>query len=236
MRRAHSRSTRSITAARITTAARSTCACAARATSSARSRSTRDVADALERWRELRDEIPELAGDPRPVPAPRPPPTRRQLPRRRRPLSTSALIRIVRPIMLPGRRAARAGAPAHAPAHLRPALHGRPASRALALQRIMGHASPETTSRYVHHDDHELAAEHRRIERLRQRSARPPPTAPPRARRHARELTLTTSRNVCPNSMGGIPERGPDGHRDQQRRRRITWAAGRACFVGTLTV
>jgi hypothetical protein len=34
------------------------------------------------------------------------------------------------------------------------------------LQRIMGHTSPETTSRYVHHDDHELAAEHRRIERL----------------------------------------------------------------------
>jgi hypothetical protein len=26
------------------------------------------------------------------------------------------------------------------------------------LQWIMGHASPETTSRYVHHDDHELAA------------------------------------------------------------------------------
>ena len=26
------------------------------------------------------------------------------------------------------------------------------------LRRIMGHASPETTSRYVHHDDHELAA------------------------------------------------------------------------------
>ena len=34
------------------------------------------------------------------------------------------------------------------------------------LQRIMGHASPETTSRYVHHADAELAAEHRRIERL----------------------------------------------------------------------
>lgn len=34
------------------------------------------------------------------------------------------------------------------------------------LQRIMGHASPETTSRYVFHDDVELAAEHRRIERL----------------------------------------------------------------------
>jgi integrase len=34
------------------------------------------------------------------------------------------------------------------------------------LQRIMGHASPETTSRNVHHDDHELAAEHRRSKRL----------------------------------------------------------------------
>jgi hypothetical protein len=30
------------------------------------------------------------------------------------------------------------------------------------LQRIMGHASPDTTSRDVHHDDHELAAEPRR--------------------------------------------------------------------------
>lgn len=35
------------------------------------------------------------------------------------------------------------------------------------LQRIMGHASPETTSRYMFHDDVELAAEHRRIERCR---------------------------------------------------------------------
>jgi integrase len=34
------------------------------------------------------------------------------------------------------------------------------------LQRIMGHASPETTSRYVHHSIDELAAEHRRIDRL----------------------------------------------------------------------
>ena len=33
-------------------------------------------------------------------------------------------------------------------------------------QPIMGHASPETTSRNVHHDDHELAAEHRRSKRL----------------------------------------------------------------------
>jgi hypothetical protein len=31
----------------------------------------------------------------------------------------------------------------------------------------MGHASPETTSRYVHHDVDELGAEHRRIDRLR---------------------------------------------------------------------
>jgi integrase len=35
------------------------------------------------------------------------------------------------------------------------------------LERIMGHASPETTSRYVHYDVDELGAEHRRIDRLR---------------------------------------------------------------------
>jgi Phage integrase family len=33
------------------------------------------------------------------------------------------------------------------------------------MQRIMGHASPETTSRYVHYDNEELSVEHRRIER-----------------------------------------------------------------------
>ena len=126
-----------------------------------------DVAGALERWRELREEIPELAGDPRLFP---------RLGRRRRdgsfpdagdPLSTSALIRIVRPIML------QAGVPLEQ-AHPHTLRHtfGRlymaaPRAELSRLQRIMGHASPETTSRYVHHDDHELAAEHRRIERLR---------------------------------------------------------------------
>ena len=125
-----------------------------------------DVADALERWREGRDAIVELADDPHLFP---------RLGRRRRdgsfpdaggPLSTSALIRIVRPIML------QAGVPIEQ-AHPHTLRHtfGRlymaaPRAELSRLQRIMGHASPETTSRYVHHDDDELAAEHRRIERL----------------------------------------------------------------------
>lgn len=42
-----------------------------------------------------------------------------------------------------------------------------PKAQLSGLQRIMGRASPETTRCYVHRDYHELAAEHRRIERLR---------------------------------------------------------------------
>jgi hypothetical protein len=38
----------------------------------------------------------------------------------------------------------------------------------------MCHASRETTSRYVHHSIDELAAEHRRTDRLRRDAARPP--------------------------------------------------------------
>ena len=125
-----------------------------------------DVADALERWRELREQIPELAGDPHLFP---------RLGRRRRDgafpdaggeLSTTAVIKIVRPILLA------AGIPLEQ-AHPHTLRHtfGRlymaaPQAELSRLQRIMGHASPETTSRYVHYDDHELAAEHRRIERL----------------------------------------------------------------------
>ena len=126
-----------------------------------------DVVDALDRWRELRDEIPELAGDPWLFP---------RLGRQRRAgsfldaggqLSTSAVIRIVRPIMVA------AGVPPaqchphtlrHTFGRLYMSARGAELSR---LQRIMGHASPETTSRYVHHDDDELSAEHRRIERQR---------------------------------------------------------------------
>lgn len=125
-----------------------------------------DAADALERWRELRGEIVELADDPHLFP---------RLGRRRRDgsfpdaggrLSTSALIRIVRPVML------EAGVPIEqAHPHTRRHTFGRlymaaPQAELSRLQRIMGHASPETTSRHVHHDDHALAAEHRRIERL----------------------------------------------------------------------
>jgi integrase len=81
-------------------------------------------------------------------------------------LSTTAVIRIVRPIMLA------AGVPAqqahphtlrHTFGRLYMSARGAELSR---LQRIMGHTSPETTSRYVFHQDLELAAEHRRIERL----------------------------------------------------------------------
>jgi integrase/recombinase XerD len=124
-----------------------------------------DVVDALERWRELREEIPEVADDPWLFP---------RLGRQRHDgsfldaggqLSTSAVIRIVQPIMLA------AGVPSaqchphtlrHTFGRLYMSARGAELSR---LQRIMGHASPETTSRYVHYDDDELSVEHRRIER-----------------------------------------------------------------------
>ena len=125
-----------------------------------------DVADALERWRETREQIPELVGDDRLF---------CQLGRQRRngsfpdaggELSTTGVIKIVRPIML-----AAGVPPAQAHPHTLRHTFGRlymaaPRAELSRLQRIMGHASPETTSRYVHHADHELAAEHRRIERL----------------------------------------------------------------------
>lgn len=126
-----------------------------------------DVAQALHDWRELRGEIPELVGDPWLFP---------HLGRRRRDgsfpdaggqLSTSALIRIVQPVMLA------AGVPLeHAHPHTLRHTFGRlymaaPLAELSRLQRIMGHASPETTSRYVYHSDDELAAEHQRIDRLR---------------------------------------------------------------------
>ena len=59
-----------------------------------------DVADALERGRELRDEIPELVDDPSLFPAAWRPPARRLIPDAGGQLSTTAAIRIVRPIML----------------------------------------------------------------------------------------------------------------------------------------
>jgi site-specific recombinase XerD len=125
-----------------------------------------DIATALESWRKTRDEIPELVGDPWLFP---------QLGRGRRDgsfpdaggeLSTTAVIKIVRPIML-----AAGVPPQQAHPHTLRHTFGRlymaaPGAELSRLQRIMGHASPETTSRYVHHADIELAAEHRRIERL----------------------------------------------------------------------
>ena len=123
------------------------------------------VADSLERWRELRAQVPELASDPWLFP---------RLGRRRDglfpdaggQLSTNAMIRIVRPVML-----AAGVAPAQAHPHTLRHTFGRlymaaPGAELSRLQRIMGHASPETTSRYVHHSVEELGAEHRRIDRL----------------------------------------------------------------------
>jgi site-specific recombinase XerD len=142
-----------------------------------------DVVDGLARWRELREQTPELAGEPHLF---------AQLGRRRRDgsfpdaggmLSTAALIRIVRPVMLA------AGVPAgQAHPHTLRHTFGRlymaaPGAELSRLQRIMGHASPDTTSRYVHHADHELAAEHKRIERLRS-----DPLARQQQRRHDRAL------------------------------------------------
>jgi site-specific recombinase XerD len=125
-----------------------------------------DVADALEAWRDQRDQLPELAEDRLLFP---------RLGTRRRDgsfpdaggqLSTTGVIRIVRPIMLA------AGVPEHQ-AHPHTLRHtfGRlymaaPRAELSRLQRIMGHASPETTSRYVYYDVDELGAEHVRIDRL----------------------------------------------------------------------
>ena len=90
-----------------------------------------DVVDALELWREQRDGIPELAND-------------RwlfsRLGRQRRDgsfpeaggqLSTTAVIRIVRPIMLAAGVPAAAGPSAHAAPHVRSAVHVGPRRRAL---------------------------------------------------------------------------------------------------------
>ena len=136
---------------------------------------------------ELRHDIPELAHDPHLFP---------RLGRRRRDgrfpeaggrLSTTALIRIVQPIMTA------AGVPREA-AHPQTLRHtfGRlymaaPRAELSRLQRIMGHASPETTSRYVHQDDVELAAEHLRIERLQR---------DPLARRQERRQARAASRGA----------------------------------------
>jgi integrase/recombinase XerC len=144
-----------------------------------------DITDALERWRQQRDEIPELAADPLLFP---------RLGRRRRDgsfpdaggeLSTTALIKIVRPIML----AAGVPEPQAHPHTLRHTF-GRqymaaPGAELSRLQRIMGHSSPETTSRYVHHDTLELGAEHRRIERLQ---------SDPLARRQQQRRSRTATR------------------------------------------
>ena len=124
-----------------------------------------DVVDALEHWQRIREEIPQLADDPSLFP---------QLGRRRAnssfpdaggQLSTAAVAAIVRPIMLA------AGVPAHQ-AHPHTLRHtfgrtymARRGAELSFLQQIMGHASPDTTSRYVHHSTEELGREHLRLER-----------------------------------------------------------------------
>jgi len=125
-----------------------------------------DVTDALDRWRETRDTIPELAEDPHLF---------AQLGRRRRDgsfpdaggqLSGAAITAIAAPIMLAAGIAPKQAHP-HTLRHTFGRLYmARPGAELSRLQRIMGHASPETTSRYVHHDIAELGAEHRRLERL----------------------------------------------------------------------
>jgi integrase len=112
-------------------------------------------------------------------------------------LSTTAVIKIVRPIML-----AAGVAPAQAHPHTLRHTFGRlymaaPRTELSRLQRIMGHASPETTSRYVHHADHELAAEHRRIER---------PRHDPLARSQQRRQQRSSTRASLPR--GCAPEPG----------------------------
>ena len=77
------------------------------------------------------------------------------------------MIRIVRPLLVA------AGVPvAQAHPHTLRHTFGRlymaaPRAELSRLQRLMGHRSAETTSRYVYHADDELAAEHQRIDRLR---------------------------------------------------------------------
>jgi integrase/recombinase XerD len=125
-----------------------------------------DITAALEQWRDARERIPELAGDPLLFP---------RLGRGRRDgsfpdaggqLSTTAVIKIVRPIMLAAGISETQAHP-HTLRHTFGRLYmAAPGAELSRLQKIMGHASPETTSRYVHHADVELATEHRRIERL----------------------------------------------------------------------
>ena len=124
-----------------------------------------DAVDALPGWHELRDPIPELADDPWLF---------SRLGRQRRngsfpdaggQLSTSAVIRIVRPLILA------AGVPlAHAQPHSC-ATHSAACtfrSGRQTLPTATHHGSLLTGNHQplVHHDDIELAAEHRRIERL----------------------------------------------------------------------
>ena len=199
-----------------------------------------DITAALEQRRDVREQIPELAGD-RLFP---------RLGRGRRDgsfpdaggqLSTTAVIKIVRPIMLAAGIPETPGAPPHAAAHLRAAVHGSPGRRALPPAEDHGARSPEMTSRYLHHADVELATEHRRIERLqhdplarrqqqrRDRSdhrptSRRPPTKQSELSRYRRttgaELSIGRSQVVIP-CRGGDPrvENRIDGHGSRRRPR-----------------
>jgi len=126
-----------------------------------------DVADALHAWRQAREQLPELASEPLLFSRLGTSRVDGSFPDAGGPLSTNGIIRIVRPILLA------AGVPAdQAHPHTLRHTFGRlymasPRAELSRLQRIMGHASPDTTSRYVHHDINALGAEHRRIDRLR---------------------------------------------------------------------
>ena len=126
-----------------------------------------DVVTHLESLAQVRDQIPELAGENLLFPAHRATAARRPFPQAGGVMTRQALLEIVRPIMLA------AGVPAdQAHPHTLRHTFGRqymaaPGAELSRLQRIMGHASPETTSRYVQYDVDELGSEHRRIDRLR---------------------------------------------------------------------
>ena len=98
-------------------------------------------------------------------------------------LSGTAVMRIVRPIM-PAADVPVEQAHPYALRHTFWRLYTTaPKAEPGRPQPIMGRASPETTSRHVHRDDHELAAEHRRIEAAAAPTRSPAAKSAPPARR-----------------------------------------------------
>ena len=116
-----------------------------------------DVADALHAWRQAREQLPELVSEPLLFSRLGTSRVDGSFPDAGGPLSTNGVIRIVRPILLA------AGVPVdQAHPHTLRHTFGRlymasPRAELSRLQRIMGHASPDTTSRYVHTTSPSLA-------------------------------------------------------------------------------